>query len=184
MSTQEIYNRFLPPHKTKVERYDGQPLGPEAPRYSVWTANLVTVSDKVRDPRIRICDFGGAWLKSDPLKQDLQTPAMFLPPEATFAKDQLGFPADIWTLACSLYEIMGERPHFECVMPDVDYIIAEMNGRKDPEFSAAEIESLKKMLRAMLEYEPSKRATINQVVESDWMVRWGLPALRKFDKHG
>ena len=232
MSTDDIYHRFLPPHKTEVERYDGQPIGPEVPRYSVWPANTVTASDKVSDPRVRICDFGASWLHSDPPKEDLQTPVVFLPPEATFAKDQLGFPADIWTLACSLYEILGERPLFECVLPDVDYIIAEMvsclgllprpwwdawrardeffaedgswrtdmsrihdsksrplllriqrNGRKDPEFSAVEIESLEKLLRAMLEYEPSKRATIAQIVESDWMVQWGLPAIRKFNIH-
>lgn len=47
----------------------------------------------------------------------------------------------------------------------------QQNGRKDPEFSVAEIESLEKLLREMLEYEPSKRAPIAQVVESDWMVQ-------------
>ena len=57
----------------------------------------------------------------------------------------------------------------------------QQNGRKDPEFSVAEMESLEKPLKAMLEYQPSKRATIAQVGESDWMVQGELPTLQKFN---
>ena len=66
LTVNEIYERFRPLHKTKVERYDGQPIGPEAPRYSVWLATLITASDKVHDSQIRICGFGTARLNSDP----------------------------------------------------------------------------------------------------------------------
>ena len=190
------------------------------------------VSDELSDPRTCISDFGEAWLsQGDQPKQDLQTPVLFLPPEAIFAKSQLGSPADIWTLACSIYEIMGERPLFEGFMPDRDDIAAEMvsclgplprpwweawqargeffnedgswrtdmtrpyepksrslllrlqkmGRQKTSEFSTAEMESLEKMLRTMLEYDPRKRATADEVIQSEWMIQWGLPSLRQFD---
>ena len=86
----------------------------------------MTISNQVIDPQIRICAFGAAWLNSDPPSTDLQTPAAFRPPEATFAKNLLGCPADVWILAGSLYEIMSERSLSEFLLPDVDFITAEM----------------------------------------------------------
>ena len=133
ISIDEIYEHFHTPRTTTVERLDGAPLGPEAPRYSVMPAQLPIASDEVTDPRICISDFGEAWLSSDAQpKQELNTPVIFLPPEATLDRTLLGFPADIWTLACSIYEIMGERPLFEGFMPDRDDIIAEMVSALGP----------------------------------------------------
>ena len=230
LSVEEIYERFGKPHETPVEKIDGTCLGPEAPPCSVWPMMLYIASDKVTNPQIQISDFGEAWLQQDAQsKEDLRAPVTFLPPETTFAKDLLGFPADIWTLACSIYEIMGERPLFEGLFPDRDDIISEMvstlgllprhwwdtwsareeffnedgswktdmkrhydaksrplllrvqqNGRqKDPEFTDAEIESLTKMLRSMLEYDPLKRATAEELVKCEWMRERGLPAMKR-----
>ena len=89
--------------------------------------------DEVTDPRICISDFGEAWLSNDAQpKHELKTPVLFLPPEATLDKTLLGLPADFWTLAYSIYEIMGERPHFEGFMPDRDDIIAGMGSTLGP----------------------------------------------------
>lgn len=231
LSVDEIYERFCEPRKTRIERMDGTSLGPEAPVYSVMPAPLVISSDKVNDPRIVISDLGEAWLDGTGIHEELQTPVLFLPPEATFAKNSIGSPADVWSLGCSLYEILGERSLFEGFMPDKDDIIAEMvstlgplpqkwwdawlargdffhedgqwkseiershdsksrplllriqeMGREnDAEFSADEAVSLEKMLGSMFTYEPAKRATAGDVVGSDWMRRWGLPALQKFN---
>lgn len=61
------------------------------------------------------------------------------------------------------------------------YFYVSINGRKnDTEFSAEEAMSLEKMLGAMLIYDPRKWATAKDVIGSDWMNRWGLPALQKF----
>lgn len=46
------------------------------------------------------------------------------------------------------------------------------------EFSPDEMASLEKMLRAMLTYEPDQRDIAKDVVESEWMRRWGLLELR------
>lgn len=62
--------------------------------------------------------------------------------------------------------------------------IQEMGRALDPTFSTDEIQSLERMLRAMLVYDPAKRATALQVVESDWMTRWGYPSLERSEFYG
>ena len=70
------------------------------------------------------------------LKKTFKLQSIFSLPETTFAKDLLGFPADVWTSACSIYEIMGERPLFEGAFPDRDDIISEMVSTLGPPPSA------------------------------------------------
>ena len=44
-------------------------------------------------------------------------------------------------------------------------------------YPEAELESLEKMLRSMLQYEPKDRATVDQVLRSEWVREYGMPAL-------
>jgi len=56
-------------------------------------------------------------------------------------------------------------------------------GRKDdPELTAEETTSLGNMLSVMFIYDPEKRAKLEEVVESDWMKRWGLSALEDYNR--
>ena len=232
MSVEELYQKYVPPTRTEIRRLDGAALGLGVPSHSVVPVWLGSFCEEVSDPRITISDFGEAWLNTDPSpREELHTPPIYLPPETTFAKDAISFPADIWTLACTIHEIMGERPLFECFFGDRDDVISEMistlgllpedwwkmwearreyfledgtwrtdmkrrraprsmplseriqlMGRKDePDFSAEEAESYEKMLRAMFQYYPEKRATAKEVAKSDWMTRWGVPSLRAYD---
>ena len=67
-----------------------------------------------------------SWLSDTEIREKLHTPDLFLTPEITFLKKAIGKPADVWTLACTIYEILGERPLFEGSMPDRGDILAEM----------------------------------------------------------
>ena len=49
------------------------------------SAALLISSDEVRDPSFVMSDFGAAWLSDTETREDLYTPVVFLPPEATFA---------------------------------------------------------------------------------------------------
>ena len=89
-------------------------------------AQLVIPSNEISNPHIMISDFGEAWLSDIERREELQTPVLFLPPETTFSKMSIGKPADVWTLGCTLYETLGERPLFEGFTPDKDDVIAEM----------------------------------------------------------
>lgn len=231
-----IYERYHEPRRERVERVDGGPLGPEVPPYTVMPALLYINSAKVTDPTIRIGDFGEAWLSTDdPQKSNLNTPLAYLPPEATFVKDAIGPPADIWSLACCIAEILGKRLLLETLFHDRDGMIAEMvsclgplpqkwwdswevgreyfveNGvwkdrdpadmkrshpsesrplalriqqnieRVQPDFSTAEAECLEKMLLTMLRWQPSERVTAEELLSSEWMMKWGFPSLGAFN---
>jgi hypothetical protein len=46
-------------------------------------------------------------------------------------------------------------------------------------FLAEEKNAFCNMIKSMLVLEPSKRATIDEVVQCEWMQRWGLPELQR-----
>lgn len=229
-----IYERYGVPRQEPIHRRDGGPLGPKVPSHTVWPAILYIESTKVTSPAIRIGDFGEAWLSSnDPPRTVLKTASHYLAPEATFAKHSIGFPADIWSLACCVVEILGERKLFEDYFGEKHNMIVEMVsclgslprdwweswevgkeifvengiwkdpadikracatksrplalriqqniGKVQPEFSTAEAECLEKMLSSMLRWQPSKRATADDLMESEWMLKWGFPSLKEYN---
>ena len=225
----QVYTKYGEPIKVPNRRLDDAALGPEVPSYSIFPVDMVVPADQIKSHKIKISDFGEASLNDDPPKT-LNTPMLLRPPEAFF-KESLGPPADIWTLGCILYEILGERPLFEAFIPNVDDTLAEMvstlgklpsrwwgehgwqkrpvyfmddgswnpnfngimspvtrslkdrllgMGRdstvKDGDFSSGEMASLERLLAAMLKYEPSQRITADEVMQSEYMKRWGRPA--------
>lgn len=208
-------------------RLDDGSLGPEVPSYSIFPVDMVVPADRIKDYKIKISDFGEAFLTNPP--RTLHTPILLLPPETLFL-EKLGPSSDIWTLACTLFEILGERGLFEAFIPNESDLIAEMvstlgklptrwwnqwqkrpdyfleDGSWNPsfqglmspvtrplkerlwgmgrgqipehcEFSAEEMTSLESLLEKMLMYEPTDRLTADEAMLSDYMVRWGSPAL-------
>lgn len=223
----EIYKKFGEPVQVPNRRLDNGSLGPEVPSYSIFPADMVVPADQVQDGRIRISDFGEAFLTNPP--KTLHTPTLLLPPETLFLEN-LGPPADIWTLACTLFEILGERALFEAFIPNKDDLIAEMvstlgklprrwwdrwqkrsdyfledgswnpdfkgimspvtrplrkrlwdmgrsQGQEQCDFSSEELASLENLLMKMLTYEPCDRMTAVEAMQSDYMLRWGCPAI-------
>ncbi|KAF7128234.1 hypothetical protein CNMCM5793_002776 [Aspergillus hiratsukae] len=214
-STSELYERFGEPESEAVVRLDGKPLLDGVPARVFIPAQIL-----LEDP------------SSPPT-----TGGQILGPA-------LSFPSDIWTLACTVWEIFGQRPLFEAFFPSADRVTAEQvevlsilppewwrtlgrrlewfneegemdlksgtsrgnNGVRrtlDKRFeyciqepraeagleTAAEEErrAFERMLRSMLAFRPEERATAQQVLHSEWMKGWGLPALeqswRTFDSH-
>ncbi|KAJ5374052.1 hypothetical protein N7517_006058 [Penicillium concentricum] len=47
------------------------------------------------------------------------------PPEARFSDEPLSFASDIWTLACTIWEIVDQRPLFETFFPAADRVTTE-----------------------------------------------------------
>lgn len=60
----------------------------------------------------------------------------------------------------------------------MDYI-QHPRERKGFETFTAEEENAFCIMKFMLVLEPSKRATIDDVVRCEWMQRWGLPELQR-----
>ena len=118
LSIEELYTRLEQPRKTPVRREDGRAPGPEAPEYTVLPAFIYIPCHEVKDPAILICDLGEAFLVDEGPSHQLCTPLLLCPPEMIFADARVSKPADIWTLACTIYEVTGERDLFEALWPD------------------------------------------------------------------
>jgi hypothetical protein len=58
--------------------------------------------------------------------ENLDTPTTLLPPEAFSHRKKISQSADMWTLGCTAYDILGERPLFETWVGDLDGAIREM----------------------------------------------------------
>lgn len=52
---------------------------------------------------------------------------MLLQPPESFFHESVGLPADVWTLACTIFEAFGKGSLFEAFMPDRDSVLSEMN---------------------------------------------------------
>ena len=50
-------------------------------------------------------------------------------------------------------------------------------GTSGNDYFEEELDDLADLLALMLQYRPSERITANEVCQSDWMQKWGLPAI-------
>ncbi|KAL8982760.1 MAG: hypothetical protein Q9177_005173 [Variospora cf. flavescens] len=222
----ELYQLVGPPTAKPVERLDGGPLGAGVPPYTVWPLSIGKGCEDVTDTDLMIADFGEAYVARDTSPERLNTPILLCPPEWLLKTETVGMPADIWTLACTVYDVLGEANLFEGFWPDEDAVmcevvsalgkpseglwrawenrhdyfnedgswvpeprkhsamsrpldmrIAQMGRAGDENFTKAEQDALLQLLKGMLAYHPKERFTITDVVHSEWMERFGKPAI-------
>lgn len=132
---ERIHEHFAEPWTEMVSRCDHQPLGPEVPPYTVVPGYFLTPderglrkqisSDKTSlREQIKILDFGEASFSNEH-RMELNTPVAFRSPEAFF-NESIGFPADIWAFACTIFAIFGQRPLFESFMRCKDDVLVDM----------------------------------------------------------
>ncbi len=112
------------PSMNMVFRRDDQPLGPEVPPYTVEPAYVWSPIEESLTRRIKIIDFGEASFSKE-ARKELHTPIMLRAPESFFG-GVIGLPADIWALACAVFDIFGKHSLFEAFMPDNDSALFEM----------------------------------------------------------
>ncbi|KAG6905609.1 hypothetical protein DXG01_001715 [Tephrocybe rancida] len=124
-STEKVYKYFGKPIKDTVERIDGQPVTPSAPSYVVAPPDplrIVRLVLKANDCTIKITDFGESFLTT---RSSLNTPISFAAPEIIF-QDSISPKVDVWSLACLIYEVLGNHRLLESFFVDRDEIIIEM----------------------------------------------------------
>jgi serine/threonine-protein kinase SRPK3 len=94
---EEFLQKLGQPETGKVQRKDGQPLGPGVPRYLVRpTSYPIDVKSSIGS--IKIVDFGQSFL-SDKCPSVLNTPLPVRAPEIIF-KDKVDYRVDLWSMAC------------------------------------------------------------------------------------
>jgi serine/threonine-protein kinase SRPK3 len=123
LSDEQLYEKYGPPTTEPVVRFDGQKLPPGVPTHGTVPVWLGKPSDEVRLPeaKILLIDFGEAFEPAREEKYVSHTPLCTRPPEAHFEPSKpLSFPSDMWSLACAIWSILGQRPLFDPWLVNID----------------------------------------------------------------
>lgn len=237
LSIDQLYEKYGTPNFVAVERRNGKPLPSNVPSKVVVPVSLGFSKDAEKitlsEARILLGDFGEAFAPASIIREgkDCHIPLGMRPPEARFELNApLSFPADIWSLALAIWDILGMRSLFntDFVHPEelvseyvdslgpmpahwweswekrIDYFEEDEspkqnrikwyslvdcfgeNVQKDrrsssdvDEFEADEVAAILELMRQMLRFQPDERSTAEQVLNSEWMVKWGLPCFER-----
>lgn len=119
LSIDQFYKNYGEPETIPITRRDGRPLTPNVPREVVVPLCLGGKKEicefSVSDTRLLLGDFGEAFsLDSEPrLGKACHTLYGSRAPEARFEPDTpLSYPSDIWSLATTIWEILGMKAVF------------------------------------------------------------------------
>lgn len=105
-------------------RTDGAPGEPAAPPYAVFPPDLAAVLPFC-DTKVTLVDFGNAYRGARP--STMKTAYAVAAPEILFGDTvALGMPADMWALACTLYEMLGDHRLLESSTYARDEFIVEI----------------------------------------------------------
>lgn len=79
----------------------------------------------IGEEKIFLSDFGESFNPNHTHRLSSKTLPLLQPPEARSSGEPLSFAFDIWTLACTIWEVLGQRPLFEAFSPTADRVTAE-----------------------------------------------------------
>ncbi|KAF3490905.1 CMGC/SRPK protein kinase [Arthroderma uncinatum] len=132
LTPEQLYDRTGEPARERVTREDGAPLDPGVPPEAIVPVWLGRGSDEISPAHsaVMIADFGEAFDPQTTQQFIAHTPLLLAPPESLFAEpgnldDPLSFPGDIWTLACTIWDVFGSSPPFEAFPATLDDVVTE-----------------------------------------------------------
>ncbi|KAL1872991.1 hypothetical protein Daus18300_004132 [Diaporthe australafricana] len=142
LSVEQLYAKFGAPEPEHVVRLDGESIDLEAgiPSHAVPPVWLGIASDKVAPNRAKLLlsDFGVAFRPSDQSRYESYTPLVIRPPEAFFEPmAPLSFASDIWSLGCTIFELLAHRSLIDGFLTPQDEITAQqvhIQGPMPPEW--------------------------------------------------
>lgn len=123
LSEKQLYDQFDSPDPEPVRRADGKPLASGVPPHvysPVWFGNA---SEKIglSESKILLADFGTAFYPAKESRLQSYTPLEIRPPEARFEPTTpLSFASDIWSLACTIWAILGQRSFLDSFLLSQD----------------------------------------------------------------
>ncbi|KAJ0164541.1 Serine/threonine-protein kinase SRPK [Colletotrichum tanaceti] len=123
LSEEQLYSEFGSPDPEPVRMADGKPLAPGVPPLVFSPIWLGEASEKLTlsEARILVADFGVAFCPGQESRFESYTPLEIRPPEARFEPlKPLSFASDIWSLACTIWAILGQRPFLDTFLISQD----------------------------------------------------------------
>ena len=116
---------------------------------------------------IKICDFGvGKLVKPNTILKDQCGTPVYMAPEILKGNGYKGFPVDIWSAGVALYIMLsGTLPFNKDKDHDLEYNILNSNIKEIKDIS----DEGNHLLKNILEKDPNKRYTCNQILEHPWL---------------
>lgn len=116
------------PNPQPVVRLDGKALTANVPPNVTPPIWLGKASETFSSSEVRVLltDFGEAYLPSAACRYESHAPFSVAPPEIRFELQHgLSFSSDVWTFACAIWAVLGQRPLFDEFLATQDDITAE-----------------------------------------------------------
>ncbi|KAG6012688.1 hypothetical protein E4U54_007358 [Claviceps lovelessii] len=255
LSIDQFREEYGEPDTEPVTRRDGKPLTPHVPSKAVSCFSLdgrEALDFEVKDAcRLLLSDFGESYApaRETRLGNDCRTLPEMRAPESFFEPNApLSYPSDIWTLALTIWKILGmqsmfyewntehtlveqqldvlgsdyfpsawrklwerpqidedhdnrrfqiprqpTRPHKSPLPPlEENFEQCVQKWRREQEekcgkwkqkpcgvFDEDEKRAILDLIRGMMRFRPEERLTIDEVLQSEWMQKWALPALEE-----
>ena len=116
---------------------------------------------------IKICDFGvGKLIKPSTILKDQCGTPVYMAPEIIKGQGYHGFPVDIWSAGIALFIMLsGTLPFNKSKENGLEYSIL---NKELPKINGVS-EEANNLLKNILEKDPNKRYTANQILEHPWM---------------
>ena len=91
-----------------------------------------------------------------------------------------GEQTDLWALGISFYYLASGRYPFEAAKNNL-MLLKELILEKPINFDVIKYEPIKKLLIHMLDKDPAKRATLDDLLTSDWVTKNGQEVINPDD---
>jgi serine/threonine protein kinase len=228
LTLDQLYKKYGKPVLEEVERQDGKPLDPWVPTHGVVAIWFGQASEAVSlaDSRIFLIDYSESSQPAVDGPKPSHTPLILRSPELLLNQTSpVSFAAEIWSLACAVFAIMGEQSLFDYWNLNEDRVLQEyvdtlgylpeewwagwanrhkyfdnqlqrvdghprrlLNDRledsiqeprrknKMAEMGEEEKQAFLELMRSMLTFQPDDRPSAQQVLESNWVQKWAMPA--------
>ncbi|KAI0186558.1 kinase-like domain-containing protein [Xylaria flabelliformis] len=135
LSVKQLYAKFGVPEQNPVVRVDGKSIADGVPSHAIPPVWLGATSDEIPlcEAKLLLNDFGTAFRPSDKSRFESYTPLIIRPPEALFEPTApLSFSSDIWSLGCTIFELLAHRSLIDGIIATQDDIMAQQVHLQGP----------------------------------------------------